>query len=88
MSAPRLNPEMAKCRKKRRYSDEATARAGAMIQTQNGRVNALYVYRCRWCQGWHLTRNHQGIRHKVTADNPVHSPLETEKDYDFRRPDQ
>lgn len=73
MTAPSLKKPIATCRSKRRHPDELTARAVAMHAIeQRKEVRRLYVYHCRECNGWHLTRSYNGIGNLVTADNPVH----------------
>lgn len=49
------------CERKKRYTDEWTARGiGAhMMEAEPGR-DQLYVYKCKWCRGHHLTRQPQG----------------------------
>jgi hypothetical protein len=46
------------CTSKRRYSDEATARAGGMIslERQDTGYSRLYPYKCDLCGGWHLSK--------------------------------
>jgi hypothetical protein len=46
------------CTSKRRYSDEATARAGGMIslEQQDTGYSKLWPYRCDICRGWHLSK--------------------------------
>lgn len=58
MTAPPLKGHKLKCAKKRRYNCELTARAAAMDAISRYRnVEALSVYRCRYCNGYHLTRS-------------------------------
>jgi hypothetical protein len=75
VTAPPLKGAALTCASKRRYPDEALARATAMDALERRpEVGKLYVYRCPKCNGWHLTkqRNRNGTRALVTADNPVH----------------
>lgn len=73
MTAPPLKKSVATCQKKRRHPDELTARAAAMVAIEiNKNADTLYVYQCKHCHGWHLTRFQIGIGRMVTADNPVH----------------
>lgn len=52
------------CEKKRRYPDQITASAVGMgQQEQTGRT--LWVYRCRFCKGWHLTKRDHGYSLRV-----------------------
>ena len=50
----------ATCARKRRHSDEITARAFALTAIDAGwnknKPECLYVYKCPVCRGWHLTR--------------------------------
>lgn len=63
------------CRDKRYYPDECTARAGAMLAVELDPIKTeLWIYKCRECRGWHLTKRRQGRTYKVTADEPVHAP--------------
>lgn len=61
MNAPRIKTDVAKCRAKRRYSDEMTARADGTTLISGGHTSAtqMFCYRCTHCRGWHLTRNRQ-----------------------------
>jgi hypothetical protein len=63
------------CRVKRRFTDEAAARAHAMLSIQEEKNRwRLWVYPCRHCGGWHLTSKENGKRYLVTAHEPVHEP--------------
>lgn len=44
------------CEGKRRYADELDARAVGMNSAESS-GDKLYVYRCRFCRGWHLSKN-------------------------------
>ena len=80
MTAPPLKQVVVTCLNKRRYSDEVTARAAAMfVLGRNGNIKTLWVYPCYQCRGWHLTKRNNGVRTKVTPDNPVH-----EKEDEFK----
>lgn len=70
MSAPPPRPSKARCQAKRRHADELTARAAAASHLEAGsdRVK-LYVYRCKHCDGWHLTKHWQPAP-SVTAGDP------------------
>jgi hypothetical protein len=46
------NPLRA-CRRKRRFETEREADDAAYRARMDGRM--LAIYRCRWCEGWHLT---------------------------------
>jgi hypothetical protein len=54
---------------KYRYADDLTARAvGSSYEAaQRAAGLVLYVYRCPHCGGWHLTRNDNGKRARVSA---------------------
>lgn len=68
MSAPPPKLRELNCRKKRRLSDEFAARAVAAGEIDSGRVERLWIYHCRECQGWHLTSQDQGRRWRVEKD--------------------
>ena len=56
-----------RCTGKHRWSDEMSARAGAMHSIeQYGQVEKLWVYRCPHCSGWHLTKIRQAGQEPVT----------------------
>lgn len=58
------------CRGKHRWSDELSAKAGAMISLdRNPDVLRLYTYHCPVCSGYHLTRSKQRNQIPVTAAN-------------------
>lgn len=52
------------CEGKRRIPDENSARAIGMAAAEQNNIK-LYVYRCRFCRGWHLTRNNNGEKSAV-----------------------
>lgn len=52
------------CEGKRRLADEASARAIGMADAERNGVK-LYIYRCRFCSGWHLTRRNNGEKSAV-----------------------
>lgn len=69
MTAPPLKGQKLKCANKRRYPCEFTARAAAMDSISRHRtVEALSVYRCKYCGGYHLTKSLNDVI--ITADNP------------------
>ena len=75
MSAPPVKKTVFNCQQRRRYNDEISARAAAMYALdqcdEHGRpLPALYVYRCPECNGYHLTRQAQGIRKRVERNRP------------------
>ena len=54
------------CRRKSRYADENAARASGCCQMESGRIpEQLYFYKCKWCRGFHLTRQEQPEFYKV-----------------------
>lgn len=65
---PYTPSEKATCEKKRRYADEPLARAFAALMASNTDQGKLYVYRCKVCSGWHLTKRPNGT--PATADDP------------------
>jgi hypothetical protein len=58
------------CEGKRRYPDEYVARGvGQILQAQNG--DKLYIYHCKICRGWHLTKVKQrNEKHDVDYEYP------------------
>jgi hypothetical protein len=45
------------CERKKRYADEWAARAQGSHQLEEDKfIGMLYVYKCKWCRGFHLTR--------------------------------
>lgn len=73
MSAPPVRQVVLNCAKKTRWPDEMSSRAGAMSSIERfGGVDRLWIYRCPFCRGWHLSRNNAGRKWMVTKDNPVH----------------
>jgi len=55
------------CKDKRYFADEALARAQAQARIQEVGLKKLWVYRCRFCPGWHITSHNQGAEKMVTA---------------------
>lgn len=49
-----VNTSKQRCDEKIDYRSEATARKAVEKQAAKGRVR--YVYQCRHCNGWHLTK--------------------------------
>lgn len=68
MSAPKVNPEIAICQAKRRYSDELGARASASVICERTSKDKLGVYFCRFCRGWHVTSLTTTRGWRVTPD--------------------
>ena len=58
------------CKAKRRYLSEVEVFAAGMlsIMEEQNRTR-LWCYRCRHCEGWHLTSANQGARWLITVDN-------------------
>ena len=55
------------CKRKTRYSDDHAARAAGLYALKEDKfIGQLYVYKCQWCRGWHLTR--QELRHEDAVD--------------------
>lgn len=52
------------CEGKRRIQDEDNARAIGMHAAEKEGIK-LYVYQCRFCRGWHLTRRNNGEKSAV-----------------------
>lgn len=61
------------CTSKRRYSDEATARAGGMIslETLDTGYSKLWPYRCEICRGWHLSKKMRPGVLPITQQQPL-----------------
>lgn len=71
-SKPRRLRDDPRCKAKRRYSDQAGARAAAMVAIHEIKNrDRLWVYKCTHCFGWHLTHKNEGSRMLVTSDNPM-----------------
>lgn len=78
MSRPHLSRQERACTDKVRLSDEAAARATAMVWIGSGRFTSAkaWVYACRYCRGWHITSKFgQGnAPGAVTATNALIAP--------------
>jgi hypothetical protein len=68
VSRPPLKLKVKNCVRKRRYSDELSARAGASISLRGMGKGYIYVYQCPECRGWHLTSKPN--KNLVLVDNP------------------
>lgn len=55
---------------KRRYPDELSARAMALNSIEVTDIKKLWVYKCKDCSGWHLTKNNQGYKKLVREGEP------------------
>lgn len=60
--------EKATCERKRRYPDENLARAFAAMRARKVDEGRLYIYRCKVCSGWHLTKRPNGT--PATSNDP------------------
>ena len=85
MTAPPPKQIKVNCANKKRRPDEITARAAAMMQLKKIREDyallsdemrrkhemkrVMYVYRCRLCDGWHLSSKGKP-QWRVTEDDP------------------
>lgn len=47
--------EFRACRRKLRFATEADAKKAAARGARRKDAPQLFVYRCPWCAGWHLT---------------------------------
>lgn len=57
-----------RCTGKHRWCDEVSARAGAIFAIeQYKKVEKLWVYRCPYCKGWHLTSKEQFNQDAITS---------------------
>ena len=59
------------CKQKSRFTDEPQARAMAAVYLETPRnqekpIEALWVYRCPHCFGWHMTSKKHNDRWKVS----------------------
>lgn len=54
------------CTSKNRYSCQYAARAHGQHQQQES-GQRMYIYACKLCKGWHITRNRQRD-HTLAAD--------------------
>lgn len=66
---PNLSPvrDNPVCSAKRYYTDECQARAAALDSLDRfAGVEALWVYNCPHCPGWHLTKHPGDDKYKVT----------------------
>lgn len=75
MTAPsRRNGALVKhiyrgCLSKIRYPDQMTARAAGMYYGPRNNVT-LYVYQCKFCGGWHLTKKR--VSYKARCSYGLH----------------
>jgi hypothetical protein len=57
------------CLAKQRFSDEPGVRAAAQIQLgYHPKQEAIWVYPCENCRGWHITNNRSGSKRRVTRE--------------------
>lgn len=68
---PRVVVDPRMCGDKHRDPDELTARARATtrLASKDCTIDKLYVYACKFCRGWHLTRNPYQKGAPVTRDS-------------------
>lgn len=61
-----------RCAGKHRWSDELSARAGAIhsLETYGGPPK-LWTYKCPHCAGWHLTRAWQRGQEPITLEKQI-----------------
>ena len=45
------------CKNKKRYQNETMAMAQALDCQSCGKINQLYYYKCKECDGYHLTKS-------------------------------
>ena len=66
------------CLNKRRFTNEAVARAGAQIHCDEGKARngAMWIYACENCRGWHMSGSPGLIKFKVTSESMYHDPFE------------
>lgn len=53
-----VESEIAACKKKTRYGTQQAADKAARGRMANPNVPDLRSYKCEWCRGYHLTKNH------------------------------
>lgn len=53
------------CDNKNRYPDEFTVRAQGMHQMESQGAAQLWFYRCKHCDGFHLTKFNNGPRWRI-----------------------
>lgn len=73
------------CEDKRRFTNEATARAGAQIECERGvarRAGEMWVYPCEHCRGFHLTTKRGQTKWRVTATE-LYPPRELTAEEEF-----
>jgi hypothetical protein len=63
--------EEKSCKKKRRFPDEASARTVGYLRCADRLGNGvnLYVYECKFCRGFHLTKIPQQPEQNVLRSN-------------------
>jgi len=49
------DPTYHGCERKRRYETRVEAQKAAALARRRKDAPAIYVYRCQFCGGWHLT---------------------------------
>ena len=49
--------EFKVCTRKRRYASEAEAKKAAERSSRRKDAPKIFVYRCEYCGGWHLTHH-------------------------------
>lgn len=70
-STPETKAERAaKCRAKVRHVSAAAAKAAGLRRVQLGHADALWVYHCNVCFGWHLKKRNRGFEFAVHDPNP------------------
>ena len=77
MSAPPIkNKQALSCKVKNRFSDESAARVSAQHAINTYKNEAiLWVYQCKLCRGWHLTKSRQHGSAGVTAEDLYHDEI-------------
>jgi hypothetical protein len=58
ISEARAASNLRSCESKKRYADEYAARAAGCRHMVGG-AQQLFIYKCKLCRGWHLTRRGQ-----------------------------
>lgn len=60
--------EYRKCARKARYADRGVALKHGRRSMAERYDGQLWIYRCSFCKGWHLTRWDNGEANRVVLD--------------------
>lgn len=64
------SPEVIVCESKKRYADEFLARIAAheFCQKNTQGIEVMYIYRCKNCGKYHISKSGYNSNYKVTAE--------------------